>query len=727
MKNVIKYKLLILVITTLSICNLIGDDFCYNLNKERDVIHLIGENHEHAECIRYKNFLKKEAKGENIILAMESISFAEIEDDVLGIEEYSLYQMFHAYEHYMYVCLYKIEQDLLALNKEFKIADKGIVDLSLIDPDLYNAFLDMCKVIKHPYDLNTLPSNHREILETIESLGIFQMYDILLKQKMDDLDFQCLDNDKRDAMISTSAKLKELKKIESMESKKPIFLRVHDNIFRWINLMKEVFKSYLQENYQKELLPSDMMHQGLEYLDQLCKYVEMNFEENPEAISNISEDYKLKFYPFWDKLVLSLRDRAFLKNIVNIFENNKWQQRPLYVIVGGHHVPFIYEELMKLGYKVELNDWIQIEYEENFIEDLINHKRAYDEEAVKNLIKLVFQSLKHERIEFQIASLSFLIELMEKKLIDKNVLNIQQLFPLLIEKLRHESFDIQNITIHLFSILINQKFIDQQIFNINELVKIVIEKLDHNDKDVRASALSLFKKIIEKKLIDKKTLIPYQFGKTIIEKLDNDHPDVQIHALRLLRIMMDEGIIDQRIVDTHDLVKRICSKLEIDPSGALFFIENLIENNSIDANIADTFQIGKRAIEKLNDTPMAALFVLGKLIENKLIDQRFIEVNELEKLALGMLTHDKLWVNIQALWLLSFLLEQEVLINLELAIKCIDSAYHLVISEEELSKYDVNILRHLVNKFLIHSDEKVKDVVNRINLLLNNRLQIEIE
>lgn len=123
---------------------------------------------------------------------------------------------------------------------------------------------------------------------------------------------------------------------------------------------------------------------------------------------------------------------------------------------------------------------------------------------------------------------------------------------------------------------------------------------------------------------------------------------------------------------------------------------------------------------------MSALFFLGKLIENKLINKNFIEVHELEKLAMGKLSHNDFGVKVNALWLLSLLLEPAVLINLELGVKCVEELHYVLVdSEKKLSKETLEFLISFFDKFLGHSGPKVQDLLMEINSILKNRLDAE--
>lgn len=167
-------------------------------------------------------------------------------------------------------------------------------------------------------------------------------------------------------------------------------------------------------------------------------------------------------------------------------------------------------------------------------------------------------------------------------------------------------------------------------------------------------------------------------------------------------------------------------KNNVEPTTVLGLLGRLAENKLIDQKVVDNYELGKLAIEKLNGYPVNGLLLLGKLIESKFINAEFIEIHELEKLAIGKLTHDDFWVRVNALWLLSFLLESQILINLELAVNCLETLNHTLINlEKKLTKENLEFLISFFDKFLVNAEQKVKDLLIAINSNLKNRLDAE--
>lgn len=523
MKNLIKNLKVALVIITSLIYNLCANDFCYH-NKDENVIHLIGEDHIDQECIKLRNFLKNESNSENIILALESIFSNQKEGRIHGIEEGNLYILSNAWSIYKYLVLYKITHNFMNLDKEpsgwtwlhdmyltlYKSMQEAIgqskekIDFLELCPsyhfDIDNEFDHLFSIVNYAKNFQELHLNNKEILDVFESFNIFQIIDFIKNLKQNG---QQVSNNEEENIVFL-IKAKKFNEFMKIESKEPRFLRLHDNIFQWINLFKDIVVIYLQENYQKGIITLDLMNQGIACVDQLQKYVEIDLEKNPDAISSIKEEYKLKFNVLWKELTMVLRDQAFLKNIINIFENNKYHKKPFYVIVGALHIPFLYEELMSHGYTVELNDWAQVEYEKYYIEELKNPKKSYDEESVKQIIKFATQKINHKRFDFQLNSLVTLIRLGENKLLNKNVLDIPQLIPLLIEKLNHESYGMQTTVLYLIYLLIDNKLIDKETLGINELTKDLRGQL-HNDRcKTQDGVKGLLQLMMHNGIIDKK-------------------------------------------------------------------------------------------------------------------------------------------------------------------------------------------------------------------------------
>lgn len=323
MKKVIK----ILTIITSLICNLCANDFCYF--KETDVINLIGEAHYNEECQKFKNFLKKEARNENLILILEGNEFVESENLIFGLEEYVITNLTEAWLFYQHFALYKILQDIVCCGKEqFTPQIKDIIhDFELdingkIFYDNESVWMLMLRILSYPKLFDIISSNNHEIIK-------------VLKNKI-------LDASDRELLKETA-------------NKKHIFLHLHDDVSKWITLWKDIFEFYLQENFEKEQISLDLQKQGLQCMAQFQKYIEMEPDALRNEVLNIRKDYSKCINEFAFNLILNLRNRIFFKNIVSIFENNKWRKKPFYVIVGSAHTPFLYEELRQQGYNIKLN------------------------------------------------------------------------------------------------------------------------------------------------------------------------------------------------------------------------------------------------------------------------------------------------------------------------------------------------------------------------------------
>lgn len=82
----------------------------------------------------------------------------------------------------------------------------------------------------------------------------------------------------------------------------------------------------------------------------------------------------MNFDKFIDNIKFNDRNHVFLRNIIQIFEDNKFQEKPFYVVVGAGHAPFLYEKLVKKGYEVRMNNWAQDAYDKHLLESASSTK-----------------------------------------------------------------------------------------------------------------------------------------------------------------------------------------------------------------------------------------------------------------------------------------------------------------------------------------------------------------
>lgn len=140
------------------------------------------------------------------------------------------------------------------------------------------------------------------------------------------------------------------KLINAHSLEKPFFLNIHSNISEWI----QYFKDHIDTSYK--IITDKYQHTSLEKRGTLFPHLEY-IDMHPVTIHKFLEMILLDINDNINHVMLDIRNQIFLKNIIDIFENNKSQNKPFYVIVGSAHTPFLYEELIEKGYQVKLKNY----------------------------------------------------------------------------------------------------------------------------------------------------------------------------------------------------------------------------------------------------------------------------------------------------------------------------------------------------------------------------------
>lgn len=327
MINKITKKFTIIGLLILSINHLVlGNSNSHN------IIYLIGEIHNDPKCIKFKEQLKQEAISTNIILALEGIwlgqEYMYFEEsinnsNIFGIEEKNAYKLTETFYLYPYILL----QSLIEKYDSYKSqAKKAKNELSSSERILEMISFLVC----HDYGFDSLNKGNEEVLSSLwEFIYKYDLYTGNRREKI--------------------AKI-----VNAYSSERPFLLSIYPHIDAWINLYKDTIDLYYdyitKENQQ--IIASELRYPL--------------FKASKDMILNPFGKASDIFY----NDMVNIRNHIFLKNIISIFENNKAQNKPFYVVVGVAHTPFLYKELKEKGYEVKLNDHAQEAYNQYLMESL---------------------------------------------------------------------------------------------------------------------------------------------------------------------------------------------------------------------------------------------------------------------------------------------------------------------------------------------------------------------
>lgn len=533
MKTTLLRAIIILAKITLSICNLTANDSCL-INKEYEPIYLVGEEHDNEECISLKKSLRVEAENGGIILALEGSLFSVGDNSsIFGIEEQNIYYASWALLYYGYFALYKIIQDVIS---------SGDSEQTIENSEIINTF-------NTHRGLRYVSKSWETMISTIKKIGTDNWATISNNEDIIKC-FSRIDLTKLDQFTETF----------SFET--PFFLNLCEDVSLWINLFKDVTNFYIHAVTESAQISPDVTDQVITYMKQFEEYLKMDIDIKRSALPAIWNRY-LKFQQTED-VVLTPRNHVFLENIATIFEKVKSQKKPLYVVIGSAHAPFLYEALIQRGYSIKLNDWAQLEYDKVVISEVRNGKRQ----------------------------------------------------------------------------------IDKQSANARDLVR------------------------------------------RILEKFDGEQPEMQKIALGRLGTLVDFELIDQKVLYEYDLVNRVIDRFDVDPLNALFF--------------------------------------LGVLVEYELMDKKAIDTYKLIQLAMDHLNHKQFGVKVNALWILSLLLEEGGLPTIKLTAKSVEDCHlYLINSDIILPKRRIERITPVFSQFLAHPDEKIRNLAAEIILRLEKMLPID--
>lgn len=597
-----------------------------SVNKDSNAIYITGEYHYDPECEELKKVLRKKARNEKIIFADESLFFDEKRiHKVFGIEERHLYYLVPAWRNYMDFALYKIIQDTLSLNEDsFEIDTPEMLkffknELQIAYPSAYHRLKLILLALLNVDNggVSIYPTNK----EIIDSLASITKLEPLLN--IDQCARDPLNSNINEEVLLSLKNITQF--IENHSFEKPYFLNLHSDIDQWIKLFKDLSFAYFQEiPLQDDETFQQILNLAQTYSEKIQEYIKMDAETKLRMLPIIKEDY-YKWASLDIEIMKNLREKGFLKNTIKIYENNKWKNKPLYVSIGLAHAPFLYEELKKLGYNVQLNDLAQSSY--------------------------ILHLIKQQKVQ----------------LIDKNILN--------------------------------------------RVIKFELKRLSSKRLDVLENSFRTADSYETKNLLMKK--IAVELG-------------VQLHKLGFFAIIIENKLIDDKVLDSKKLTQILLDKLnsadwKMQHKTLILFIE-LVSASLIDQRVISDCQLGKHAMERFDKHTQNILFLFGILIEKGLIDKKFITTYELIEKTIEKLDHKELWTKVNALWVLSLILQQNDLLAIEKAAKGLQLCYPDLILEFTIPKESIERLLPVFRQFLAHPNPEIQLLAAEINIHLEKLL-----
>lgn len=378
MKKIIKTVIISVVIILLK-CYAFADDFSSPIG-DHNTIYIEGERHDNKECIKRKDQLKQEARDKRIILAMEDRSFGKNLDNIFGskifgIEELDLYYLSFVCDFYIEFALYKILKGVIALNENDPIIQTTeIINSIKVDLEI-------------PRIVFSAPSRIKRALHAM--MGALLYLDIDNLKILYPNSEEVLDGFAKAGLVPRKRTNSFYQLVKDHSSETPFFLNICKDISQWVNLFKDLTDLYLKRVVQNKLISANTAKQLMIYVTQIEEYLKMDVDLQRSLLIAILEEYKTSTYFVTDEITQASRDHAFLKNIINIFEDNKLQEKPFFAIVGAAHVPYLYEELRSRNYDVKLNEWAQAAYDIWYMEALVQGKKLIDEISVNEIMTLL--------------------------------------------------------------------------------------------------------------------------------------------------------------------------------------------------------------------------------------------------------------------------------------------------------------------------------------------------
>ncbi|PWU06942.1 MAG: hypothetical protein C5B43_01055 [Verrucomicrobia bacterium] len=634
-----------------------------DINKEPNTIHLIGEIHDDKECIKFKDALKKDANDEKIILALEGWGFREDNKNheccnVFGIEDLQIVCMNEAFDGYIAFNFYKSMQDLI--NEEDILGDI-LEDFLTITQKRLDRFSDPESALMS-YITGDHP--HSDLLKNFCDANNSLMDWIACK------------------------KANQLNKKQLFRT--PDFLKVCEDISLWIDLFKDITHSFLHTIVQKKTISQLMQNEIISYMTKFEEYAIMDLEKRRNLLLTLINDHDKAFNFMVDSLCFGLRNPIFLKNIISIFENNKSQEKPFYVIIGAGHAPFLYKELKQQGYNIEFNNLAA----EEILRELIKDKDLKNKKSTDDMVKFALNRLLDSNpLKMQNHDFNLIIALLDNELINLDQARVINDYA--IKRLRNSlSLDLQ---ISIIDLLIHPSLQIQ--LNIDADDRTYLKNYAFTKLTDPKSTLILQKNII--------SLLDYLLKHNLL-KIDADEQIfLKNNFFRILRNSSCELVLDRLVlqdVSISVLDRLLRMNLLIVDTDEAEFLKNLVIKTVRDFS----------AIRRLD------LQFLTTLIERNLIKVNEDEATFLKPYAIDLIKDPKSSYFSQdtALFFLSFIVQPHELFPLT-SEKLFEHLLNYVI--ENKPKFSALRTQNLLNYyklFLNHTDPQIQSLAANISALL---------
>lgn len=321
--NIKRITLVVIFSVISSISSLFSNEYS---GKNDNVIYLIGEDHDNPECLQIKDQLLKDTQNGKIILALEGREFVQKNNNnIFGIENLYSKLLVDSWGFHQQFVMYKISQDL------------GPEILALM-PSIKKAFNIFFSFPSEKLNMLYAPLHHIDELQNIYNKNPEIIGEFVKLYKLND--------------SSPSSYKKTISKyLKNHSFETPFFLNIYPDISLWINLFTDYMIFFVEKiNLLNEGIDPHTLNTVIDYIEKIKNGLKSKNYSYFNEIPNFE-----KF--FVENITMNHRNQVFLKNIVSIFEENKLQEKPLYVIVGYKHIPFLNEALKQKGFQVKLNDW----------------------------------------------------------------------------------------------------------------------------------------------------------------------------------------------------------------------------------------------------------------------------------------------------------------------------------------------------------------------------------
>lgn len=314
------------------------------------IIHLVGESHIDPTCIEFRNRLINKARNNKIILALEGNAFGMVHSNIFGIEEKALHSFVISLLLYQQSILHKIW--INCKQSEFNSDLKCMLAECFIDAtggDPLNNFRSIFTA------LDSLQSEDNKYINDIWNKNP-EISNFLLQF---------------DLNKNTEKEIHALTKGHSLE--KPFFLKIHPDLSLWMDFVKGLTHlSCVKVMENEDHIPQSIIDQLTIYKKDFEEYANMESEMVFQKLDSL----KLLLDNLKECIIFSVaideRNQIFLKNIINIFESTKGQEKAFYIVVGAKHTPFLYEELKLKGYEIKLNKMAQKAYSDHISKSVNN-------------------------------------------------------------------------------------------------------------------------------------------------------------------------------------------------------------------------------------------------------------------------------------------------------------------------------------------------------------------